>query len=38
MQIPTHADIGDTVAIPFIKYEPESQRFEVTRDSVEFLQ
>lgn len=29
---------GVGVAIPFIKYEPETQRFEVTREAVEFLQ
>lgn len=26
------------VAIPFIKYDPENQKFEVTRDAIEFLQ
>lgn len=29
------SEIG--VAIPFIKYEPENQKFEVTPDAVEFL-
>lgn len=32
------AESKEALAIPFIKYEPEHQRFEVTRDAVDFLQ